>query len=136
MIPLSEVRFEAFSGGPGGQYANRHLNCVRAIHEPTGTVAVASSERSMRQNKAAALENLKAKIKAKFDGWRSEQRRKRHDAKPDATFGHAIRIYRLCGKDQSVIDRRVDGQFGIEALKRGKLDPLLRAIQRAQAKNS
>lgn len=133
MIDERDVRYEAFCGqGPGGQYRNRHANCVRAIHEPTGTVAVATSERSLRQNKEAALANLKAKIKAKVDGWRAQQKRKRRDEKPDATFGNAIRIYRLCGKDQSVIDRRVPGQFHINTLKRGQLDELLDAIMRSQ----
>ena len=129
MIDEREVRYEAFRGsGPGGQHKNKTANCVRAIHEPTGTVAVATSERSLTQNKRAALDSLKAKLKAKFDGWRAIQKRKRRDEKPDATFGNAIRIYRLCGKDQSVIDRRVSGQFSINVLKRGQLDELLKAI--------
>lgn len=130
MIDERDVEYECFSGsGPGGQARNKCMVCVRATHVPTGTVAVATSERSLRQNKEAALSNLKAKIKAKVDGWRAQQKRKRHDEKPDATFGNAIRIYRLCGKDQSVIDRRVPGQFHINTLKRGQLDELLKAIR-------
>lgn len=131
MIDERDVRYEAFSGsGPGGQYRNRHANCVRAIHVPTGTVATSTSERSLTQNKKNAFENLKAKVAAKISGLRAEQKRKRYDEKPDATFGNAIRIYRLCGKDQSVIDRRIDGQFNINTLKRGDMDELLDALLR------
>lgn len=131
MIDERDVRYEVFSGsGPGGQNRNKCQTCVRAIHEPTGTVAVSTSERSLRQNKQNALDNLKAKVAAKISGFRAEQKRKRHEEKPDATFGNAIRIYRLCGKDQSVVDRRVDGQFNINTLKRGQLDELLMAILR------
>lgn len=129
MIDERDVRYEAFSGsGPGGQYRNRHANCVRAIHMPTGTVATSTSERSLTQNKKNAFENLKAKLEAKFSGFRAQQKRKRYDEKPDATFGNAIRIYRLCGKDQSVIDHRVEGQFHINTLKRGQMDELLKAV--------
>lgn len=131
MIDERDVKYECFAGsGPGGQNRNKCQICVRATHVPTGTVATATSERSLRQNKLNAFENLKAKIQAKVDGWRASQKRKRRDEKPDATFGNAIRIYRLCGKDQSVIDRRVDGTFHINTLKRGELDDLLKEIMK------
>ena len=133
MIKESEVRFEAFCGsGPGGQYRNRHANCVRAIHDATGTVATATSERSMRQNKKAAFEALKAKIEAKVSGLRASQRKARHDAKPDAAFGHAIRVYRACGKDQGVVDRRLSNTYPISTLWNGELDNLIADILRSR----
>ena len=122
-----DVEFEAFSGsGPGGQYRNRHANCIRATHVPTGIKAVSTSERSLRQNKANALASLRAKLAALMDGVRGEQRKARHDAKPDAAYGHAVRVYRLCGKDQGVIDRRAPGRsWPISVLTRGDLDDLM-----------
>jgi protein subunit release factor A len=122
-----DVVFEAFSGsGPGGQYRNRHANCCRATHVPTGIVATASSERSLRQNKANALANLKAKLAAVVTGIVASRKKARHDDKPDAAYGHAVRVYRLCGRDQGVIDRRVPGRsWPISVLTRGDLDDLL-----------
>lgn len=60
-----DVEFHLFSGsGPGGQNRNKTENCVRAVHRPTGIEAKAESERSLRQNKAAALAALSARVHA------------------------------------------------------------------------
>lgn len=124
----ADVRYEAFAGsGPGGQYRNKHQNCIRAIHEPTGIVAVATSERSQTQNKAAALALLKARLRAVVAAREAREKKARRDAKPAAGFGGAaIRTYRLCGKDVGVVDHRSGIRTGVDALLAGKIDPLLR----------
>ena len=126
-----DVVFEAFSGsGPGGQYRNRHANCCRATHVPTGIRATATSERSLTQNKSQALANLRAKLAALADDARESRKKARHDEKPDAAYGHAIRVYRLCGKDQGVVDRRAPGRsWPISVLTRGDLDDLLESTR-------
>ena len=60
-----EVRFESFrAGGPGGQHQNTTDSAVRAIHKPTGLIAVAREMRSQHRNKARAMERLQALMNA------------------------------------------------------------------------
>lgn len=62
-----QFRFEWYSGtGKGGQHRNKHQNCCRCIHEPTGITANGTESRSREDNKRAALEVCKARIAAKF----------------------------------------------------------------------
>ncbi len=132
-VDLRDVRFECFSGhGPGGQNRNKCQNCVRAIHVPTGIVATATSERSMRQNKAMAIGNLASKIQGAIDTHNQAMARKRRDEKPEAAFGAQIRTYRRCGSDQGVVDHRTGATAGIDALTRGRIDRLIEANLRRE----
>jgi protein subunit release factor A len=130
-----DVRYEAFRGsGPGGQHKNKHACCIRAIHEPTGVVAISTSERSQSANKRYALESLKGKLATMADNARKADRKAARDAKPEASFGGAaIRTYRLCGNDVGVVDHRTGVRAGIDALRRGKIDGLIAAYLAAEA---
>ena len=58
-VDLKDVRFETLrAGGPGGQHQNTTDSAVRAIHVPTGIVAMSRDERSQHRNKATALRRL------------------------------------------------------------------------------
>lgn len=104
---IRDVRFEAFrGGGPGGQHRNKCACCIRAIHLPTGLVAKATSERSLSQNKRAALKVLMGKLATIQQDKESAARRARRDEKPEASFGSQIRTLRLCGNDQGLLDHR------------------------------
>lgn len=128
-LDIRDVRFEAIKGrGHGGQNVNKCANCIRATHEPTGIVVHATRERSLPQNKKAAIEELTRRLEGLAEARAAQDRRDRYDAKPDATFGNAVRVYRLVGQNQGIVDRRVDRTFPIDVLKRGKLDDLLSAI--------
>lgn len=62
-IPLSEVQFSSFrAGGPGGQHQNTTDSAVRAVWR--GFSAVSRDGRSQHQNKAKALERLRALVHA------------------------------------------------------------------------
>ncbi len=65
-----EVVFESLrASGPGGQHVNKTESAVRAKHIPSGISVVASERRSQYQNKAEALERLKAKVL----GWNADE---------------------------------------------------------------
>jgi putative peptide chain release factor H len=58
-IDPRDVKFETLrAGGPGGQHQNTTDSAVRAIHVPTGAVALSRDERSQHRNKATALKRL------------------------------------------------------------------------------
>ncbi|MEK7849828.1 MAG: peptide chain release factor-like protein [Candidatus Omnitrophota bacterium] len=54
------------SGGPGGQHKNKRNMAVRVTHLATGLTAVGQEYRTQSQNKEAALERLKARLKEKY----------------------------------------------------------------------
>ena len=133
-LDLKDVRFEAFSGsGPGGQFRNRHANCVRAIHEPTGVIARATKERSLTQNKNAAIKALTEKLATIEEDAAAKAKRERRASQPAAAFGGAqIRTYRLIGPP-GVIDHRSGERFGLDVLD-GKLDQVIRASMSPDAR--
>ena len=66
-ITLEQFRFEWFSGtGKGGQHRNKHQNCCRCIHEPTGISANGTSSRSREDNKRNAFIVCKARVEQHF----------------------------------------------------------------------
>lgn len=67
-ITKKDFKVSYFSGsGAGGQYRNKHQNCIRLQHIESGAMSVGQSHRSREQNLKEALNNL---IKtAKFKIW-------------------------------------------------------------------
>ena len=66
-ISDDEFRFEWFSGtGKGGQHRNKHQNCCRCIHEPTGIQANGTSSRSRDDNRRNALIVCRARVQRHF----------------------------------------------------------------------
>jgi ribosome-associated protein len=52
------------AGGPGGQHRNKTESGVRLVHRPTGVTVTATERRSQAQNRAAALERLRDRLRA------------------------------------------------------------------------
>jgi protein subunit release factor B len=52
------------AGGPGGQHRNKSATAVRLTHEPTHVTVTATERRSQLQNRSAALERLRERLRA------------------------------------------------------------------------
>ena len=62
-----QFRYEWYSGtGKGGQHRNKHQNCCRCIHEPTGITANGTASRSREDNRAAAFNTCRSRVVAHF----------------------------------------------------------------------
>lgn len=130
---IRDVEFVPFKGsGPGGQHRNKTMTCVRATHKPTGIVVRATGERSLDANKNAAIRELKGRIARLEEERRAAEVKQRHDAKPDAAFGHAIRTARMCGNAQGVVDHRTGASITIGEFSQGKIDALIEANLRTR----
>jgi peptide chain release factor 1 len=67
IVTEDQFRFEWYSGtGKGGQHRNKHQNCCRCIHEPTGITANGTSSRSREDNKQIAYNNCRSRVQAYF----------------------------------------------------------------------
>jgi peptide chain release factor 1 len=66
-VSEDQFRYEWFSGtGKGGQHRNKHQNCCRCIHEPTGISANGTGSRSREDNKRSAYTVCLSRVMAHY----------------------------------------------------------------------
>lgn len=108
-INPADLRVDVYrSSGAGGQHVNKTESAVRITHVPTNTVVQCQNGRSQHQNKATAMQQLKAKLYELEMQKRSEESQSLEETKSDIGWGSQIRSYVL---DQSRIK---DLRTGVE----------------------
>lgn len=115
------------SSGAGGQHVNTTDSAVRITHLPTGIVVACQNERSQHQNRAQAMEMLKARLYEMELRKQEERAAEEHGEKTDIGWGHQIRSYVL-HPYQLVKDLRTDVETNQSAnVLNGDLDMFLEA---------
>src|SRR5437763_2680620 len=112
------------STGPGGQSVNTTDSAVRITHKPTGTVVAMQDEKSQLQNKAKAMQVLRARLlKAEQDRQAAEQSQQRRGQVGGGGRSGKIRTYNF--KENRVTDHRIGlTLYKLDKVLMGELDEL------------
>jgi peptide chain release factor 1 len=128
-INPADLRVDVFrSTGPGGQSVNTTDSAVRVTHLPTGMVVSMQDEKSQIQNRARAMQVLRARLlKMEQDRQASEQSAQRRSQVGAGSRSEKIRTYNF--KENRVTDHRV--RLTLHKLDRvldGELDEFVDAL--------
>lgn len=127
-VEEKDLRIDTYrSQGAGGQHVNTTDSAVRITHAPTGIVVACQTERSQHQNRAHAMNMLKAKIYEMELRKREAAAAAEHGEKTDIGWGHQIRSYVL-HPYQMIKDLRTEVETSnSQAVLDGDIDQFLEA---------
>lgn len=133
-VDEKDLRIDVYrSSGPGGQGVNTTDSAVRITHLPTGVVVACQNERSQLQNKAVAMNILKARLADMERRKRDEQMAEIRGERKAVDFGSQIRSYVLAPY-QMVKDHRTGHEIGDpHRVLDGDLEPFIEAELRRRA---
>lgn len=122
-INEDDLRIDTYrSSGAGGQHINKTSSAIRITHLPTNIVVQCQNERSQHQNKAKAMQMLKAKL---FLLKQQENAEKLSDIRGDVKeigWGSQIRSY-VMQPYTMVKDHRTGAETGnVDSVMDGNLD--------------
>jgi peptide chain release factor 2 len=124
----ADVRIDTYrASGAGGQHVNKTDSAVRLTHEPTGIVVQCQNERSQTQNKATAMQMLRARLLAEEERKRAEELAAERGEQKPAEWGSQIRSYTLHPTTR-VKDHRTGHEVGdAQRVLDGDLDEFVRS---------
>ncbi len=128
-IDPADLRVDVFrSTGPGGQSVNTTDSAVRMTHLPTGIVVSMQDEKSQIQNRARALQVLRARLlKLEQDRVAAEQSEQRRSQVGGGSRSEKIRTYNF--KENRVTDHRVKLTLHkLDRVLEGDLDEIVDAL--------
>jgi peptide chain release factor 1 len=116
------------SSGPGGQSVNTTDSAVRITHKPTGIIVSMQDQKSQLQNKAKAMQVLRARL---LQAEQQRQQSELSDARRGQTGGggrsEKIRTYNF--KENRVTDHRIGVTlYKLDKVLQGDLDELVDAL--------
>lgn len=134
-IKPDDLRVDTFmSGGKGGQSVNTTYSAVRIVHLPTGITVSCQNERSQTQNKAVAMNILRAKLLKLKEEEQQKEKQALRGSYQSAEWGSQIRSYVL-HPYKMVKDHRTDVETAdAEGVLEGDLDAFIEGELRWAAK--
>ena len=128
-ISPNDIRIDVFrAGGPGGQSVNTTDSAVRLTHLPTGLVVSCQDEKSQLQNRARALQILRARLYAmELDRQIEAQSEARRSQVGSGERSEKVRTYNF--PQNRVTDHRVGLTLHrLDSVLEGDLDELIEAL--------
>ncbi len=128
-IEDKDIRVDVYrSTGPGGQSVNTTDSAVRVTHLPTGMVVAMQDEKSQIQNRAKAMQVLRARLlKAEQDRQTAEMSAARRSQVGGGGRAEKVRTYNY--KDNRVTDHRIGMTVHkLDRVLMGELDELVDAL--------
>jgi peptide chain release factor 1 len=128
-IDPNDLKIDVYrSTGPGGQSVNTTDSAVRITHLPTGTVVAMQDEKSQIQNRAKALQVLRARLlKHEQDRQAAELSQQRRGQIGGGGRSEKIRTYNY--KENRVTDHRIGlTLYKLDKVLLGDLDELADAL--------
>jgi peptide chain release factor 2 len=130
-----DLRIDTYrASGAGGQHVNKTDSAVRITHLPTGVAVQCQNERSQTQNKAVAMQLLRARLLELEERKRAEEMARERGESQSAEWGSQIRSYTL-HPDQRVKDHRTGHEAGdAQRVLDGDLDAFIKEYLLQSAK--
>ncbi|HLT16395.1 MAG TPA: peptide chain release factor 1 [Acidimicrobiales bacterium] len=128
-IEEKDLKIDVYrSSGPGGQSVNTTDSAVRITHLPTGLVVAMQDEKSQIQNRAKALQVLRARLlKAEQDRQAAEASAERKGQIGGGGRAEKIRTYNF--KENRVTDHRIGlTLYKLDKVLAGELDEVIDAL--------
>ena len=128
-IDPNDLKVDVYrSTGPGGQSVNTTDSAVRVTHLPTGIVVAMQDEKSQIQNRAKAMQVLRARLlKAEQDRQAAELSEARRSQIGGGGRSEKIRTYNF--KENRVTDHRIGyTAYNLDKVLAGELDDLVGAL--------
>jgi peptide chain release factor 1 len=130
-IDPSDLEIDTFrSSGPGGQSVNTTDSAVRITHRPTGLVVSMQDEKSQLQNRARAMQVLRARLlRLEQDRQAAEQSDARRSQIGGGGRSEKVRTYNF--KENRVSDHRIGlTVYNLDKVLAGELDEVSDALVR------
>jgi peptide chain release factor 1 len=128
-IDPNDLQIDVYrSSGPGGQSVNTTDSAVRITHKPTGLVVSMQDEKSQIQNRAKALQVLRARLlKAEQDRQSAELSEQRRGQVGGGGRSEKIRTYNF--KENRVTEHRINlTLYKLDKVLAGDLDDVVDAL--------
>ena len=129
VIDPNDLQVDVYrSSGPGGQSVNTTDSAVRITHKPTGEVVSMQDEKSQLQNRAKALQVLRARLlRNEQERQAAEQSAQRRDQVRSGGRSEKIRTYNF--KENRVTDHRIGlALYKLDRILGGELEDVVESL--------